>query len=102
MKGDATRHAPPDWGCEICGDRSLTFQFVNGHCACDTCGADYTFRTQRTIHDAPKTIMLPAFQEVFKAHWDEHKRSIDHMTQAEFDELLVEAGLPVEDDDGSD
>jgi len=33
----------------------------------------------------------------------EHKQTLDDMTQAEFNELLVKAGLPaMEDDDGSD
>jgi len=94
--GDATRHIRnADWVCGICGTRSLTWRLVHGHCACDTCGADYSIRDGTKILDEPRSILVKSFYDVFKAHWDATHQGLNGMTQAKLSELSIAANLSV-------
>ena len=73
------------WVCEICGERSLIWGFVNGVCRCNKCHAVYSMKDDvSNIVDTPISQIKPEYFERVKVLWKTKNKKIDEMTDEDF------------------
>lgn len=79
-----------DWKCEFCGERLLIWGIVHATCRCSKCHIHYRMRNEDdNVVDTPICNIKLEYAQAYKNIFNETRKPIDEVTDAEWDEVGV-------------
>ena len=79
----------PNWKCEICGSRELTWGLPHATCRCDVCHTQYRMRNEDDeVVSIPICQLRSEYKKSVKNAWDKLGIPIDEFSDQQCFELL--------------
>lgn len=93
-KGWVNAPIAADWTCIVCGSApALMWGLVHGHCRCDKCHAEYTFRDEDDkIVTRPISFVKPEYLEPAKYAWRTWGIPVNNLTFERWERAFAAVG----------